>query len=179
MKKIILVLLPLVFLFVSCEEFGIPGLSFDYEYDFNAPIQAPIKVDSTVRVNVSVVNNDLGEELSRRGVQFIEDIELKSLTLVIPDSVALDFSVLKDFAATLVLDGKEFPLGFAAKIAEIAVDGGKKLTVKSDESMPGFALMKDVDDISLLYDITLKEELIESTEIKVSLNTTVTTAFVE
>ncbi|MCI4669748.1 MAG: hypothetical protein MRZ79_16560 [Bacteroidia bacterium] len=179
MKKIFLVLLPLAFMFVSCTEFGVPGLSFDYDYEFNIPLNAPFAADSTVEVKIPVSENRLGEELEKRGVQFIEDIELKSVTFLMPDSSKADFAYLKDFSASLFLEGREVPLKFTSQVAEEAAKGGKMIRVKTDPTTPSLSDLMDAENISLLYSMTLGKTLLESTEIQVILNTTVKTAFVE
>lgn len=179
MKKSFLLLLPWVFLFISCEEFGIPGLSFDYNYDFVVPIEAPLLADSSDVINVNVEENGLRDELESRGIQFIDNITLNRITFTIPDSVEADFSYLREFSASLIIDGVLYPLDFVSKISELASDGGKTLTVESNEGTPSFDVLMDAKEIELEYNLIMEKTLTESVELGVRLHTTITTAFVD
>jgi len=179
MKKIFLFVLPLALFFVACEEIGLGGLKFDYDYSFNLPILAPIAPDSALRVETPITENKLSEELASRDITFVENIVLKSLTLRIPDSLKVDYSYIKAFSAELILDGKTFPLKFVEGLPQLAEAGSKEVRLKTDPSTPDFAMLQDIEKISMAYSFTLNKFLNESFTMEVVLNTTVETRFLE
>ncbi|MEO0899092.1 MAG: hypothetical protein AAFY71_21955 [Bacteroidota bacterium] len=175
MKKLVLVSLMIALFAVACEEIGLSAITFDYDYTFDIEIPAPLEAGQPIVYEPEMVENTLIEELEARDINFVENIVVNSVSFTIPEEVSVDFTYLQSLSAALKLDDQEINLKFVEDISTLAQQGGKRMVVEVDENTPDLAKMVESEMIGVKYTLQLNETIEETFEVKVELNTTVTT----